>query len=136
MLRADLLQKLIKHLTPLLQTHLLHFVGLNLTLGHTGCSDALSNLPPSGTTVGAEYDAFLAVGEGRARVGEDVNDGERVQVTEVGDVYVVPYARAGADDDALAVTEGCAGVGGDLDGDCVEELGENVSRQVGKCLME
>lgn len=36
---------------------------------------------------------------------QDVEDGEGVQVGEVGDVDVIPEAGAGADDDSVAVEE-------------------------------
>lgn len=78
---------------------------------------------PGGAAGGAEDDAALAVGQVLAAMIQDVDNCERVQVAEVGDVYVVPDAGAGADYDGLAVAEGCAGVGGDLDGEGVKELG-------------
>jgi hypothetical protein len=71
---------------------------------------------------GAEDDAFLAVREVLAAIVQDVENGERVEVSEVGNVYVVPDAGAGTDDDGVAVADGGAGVGGDLDGEGVEEL--------------
>jgi len=94
MFRADFLQEFVEHRISLIQTHLPHLGAFNLAFSYTGSSDTLCNLPPSSTAVGTEYNALLAVRKVLATMIKDVEDGERIQVTEVGNVYVVPDAGA------------------------------------------